>query len=65
MQSTFLVQVDVGDDTDLASVALDVQDAVESAGIPVLSVHPWARPTDPTLSGQVPGTAAGQALPAN
>lgn len=47
MKSTFLIEVDHGDDTDLQGVAFDLQDALETSSFPysVLSVKPWTHPS--------------------
>lgn len=63
MTVTFLVEVDVGSDTDLISMAEDIHEAVNPV-VPVLSVKHWARPsTDllPTLGTppQTPPDASG------
>ena len=42
---TFLVAVNVEDLTSLPDQALDIQDDLESAGHDVVSVKPWARPS--------------------
>jgi hypothetical protein len=45
MTVTFLVAINLDDLTSLPDVALDLQDDLESAGHDVVSVNPWARPT--------------------
>ena len=45
MNATFLIDLDVGDDTDLISIAEELADALESRGFIVVSSRPWSRKT--------------------
>jgi hypothetical protein len=44
MTATFLIELDIEDDTDLPNIALDVQDVLDDhLDQRVLSVKPWKR----------------------
>lgn len=50
MEVTYLVAVNIEDVSTIADQAADIQDDLESAGHDVVSVKPWARPTQQTAS---------------
>ena len=59
MRPTFLIEIDT-DDTDLVSLASEMQDALLDSGFNVTSAKPWARPSSKPSSGlpsQAPGSA--------
>lgn len=45
MEVTYLVAVNIEDLSTITDQALDIQDDLESAGHDVVSVKPWARPS--------------------
>lgn len=49
MTATLLVELDIDDPTMILEDANEVHDVLETAGLAVLSVKPWARPTQPTI----------------
>jgi hypothetical protein len=55
MTATFLIELDVEDDTDLPNIALDVQDVLDDhLDQRVLSVKPWKRETTAMPSVPLP-----------
>jgi hypothetical protein len=58
MNATFLVTVDVLDETAIPDTALDIEDDLLSAGHDVIVVKPWARPTIGLESSQLFGGGA-------
>lgn len=57
MKATFLVEVDVGSDTNLLGIAEELQDVLFSSPFEVLSVKPWQRHSFPTGGATLPQTA--------
>jgi hypothetical protein len=50
MTRAFIVNLDVGSDTDFNSIAEEINDELSNAGFIVTSVAPWQSPTtSPTL----------------
>lgn len=66
MNATFLVDLDVGDDTDLLSIAEELADALESQGFIVNTSRPWSRKTlaeDLAIRGGQSSTSEGNVIP--
>lgn len=62
MTPTFLVQLDVGSDTDLTSIASEVEEELTASGFSVLEVKPWSQHN--TLGGSLlPQPPQGGILP--
>lgn len=49
MTATFLVSLDIDDPSLILEDAQEISDVLESAGLSVTSVKPWARPSNPIL----------------
>ena len=49
MTATILVELDIEDPSTILEDCNEVQDALENAGLMILSVKPWTRPTQPML----------------
>lgn len=49
MNAAFILHLDVGSDTDFLSIAEDIMDAAEAAGLAPIECKPWAREATQTL----------------
>lgn len=61
MTSAFILNIDVGSDTDLLSIAAEITDACEHEGMSVVSCKPWAHPSLSTTSILPPTTLSAPA----
>jgi len=55
MTKAFIINLNTGSDTDFITLASEIQDALEKDGMLVISVQPWASPTQqPTITPPPP-----------
>lgn len=58
MTATFLVEIDIEDDTDILGIAMDLEETLaEHFEYQTISVKPWKRETLSTPAGVIPSAA--------
>jgi hypothetical protein len=62
MTATFLVKIEVGSVDEIDMAADDIMDSLAGDGFEMISVEPWARPTQ-DIGGEEGGAYGGTTLP--
>jgi hypothetical protein len=59
MTSAFIVNLDVGSDTDFITLSQEIHEALDKTGMEVVSVQPWKRNLEVTPP-DLPASSTGQ-----